>query len=487
MKQEQNRVADIINTIRTHGTELPWIELKQNYADPQDIGEYISALSNTAALYNQSHGFVIWGVNDESHEVVGTSFNPQRARKGNQSLELWIGTQLRPHVMFFFHNTTINDKQLVLLEVMAANSTPVRFRGTEYIRIGANKKKLRDFPDTERQLWATFSRTAFEEGVAVSNVSVGELLQLLDYESYYSMLSEELPSSDTSVVERMQSEKMITRNATGGYDILNLAAILFARRLSDFSSLERKTVRIIRYYGDDRASSTSKEYIGEKGYANGFEMIVDCICNAVPAYEVVNSALRKLVTVYPEAAIRELVANLLMHQDFFLSGTGPMVEIFNSRIEVTNPGAPLIEKDRFVDHPPVSRNEKLARLMRRLGICEERGMGYDRVVLQTEIHQLPAPNIDIYDNFTRVTLYTHRPFAKMSKVDKQRACYLHACLKRVNNDYMTNSSLRERFAIDAKNSSMISRLLNETHDAGLIKLSEDSPSGKHRKFLPYWA
>ena len=111
----------------------------------------------------------------------------------------------------------------------------------------------------------------------------------------------------------------------------------------------------------------------------------------------------------------------------------------------------------------------------------------DKVVFQTEYYQLPAPEIDIYNDHTKVVLYAHKKFSKMSKEDKQRACYLHACLKRINREYMTNASLRERFKIDAKNSSMISRLLNETCSVGLIKISEDSTSDKHRKYLPFWA
>ena len=75
----------------------------------------------------------------------------------------------------------------------------------------------------------------------------------------------------------------------------------------------------------------------------------------------------------------------------------------------------------------------------------------------------------------------------MTKEDRLRACYLHACLKRVNREYMTNASLRERFAIPQKNSSMVSRLLNEACESRLIKITEDSTSDKNRRYLPYWA
>lgn len=207
----------------------------------------------------------------------------------------------------------------------------------------------------------------------------------------------------------------------------------------------------------------------------------------LPKNEVIGEAFRKDVPMYPELAVRELVANAIIHQDFFMQGTGPMIEIFRGRIEITNPENPLIDKERFVDHPPISRNEMLASFMRRIGVCEERGSGFDKVVFQTEFYQLPAPEIDIFDNHTRVTLFSHQSFAEMSKEDRIRACYLHACLKRVNREYVTNASLRERFNIETKNSSMISRLLKQTIERGLIKLADETASDKHKKYLPFWA
>lgn len=280
---------------------------------------------------------------------------------------------------------------------------------------------------------------------------------------------------------------MITKCETGNYNITNLGALLFAKRVADFPSLVRKAVRVIKYEGTDRISAASKEYVLSKGYANGFEMLIAYIGNLLPNNEILGKALRKVVPMYPDIAVRELVANALIHQNFFMQGTSPLIELFTDRLEITNPGIPLIDKARFVDHPPMSRNEKLAAFMRRIGVCEERGSGYDKVVFQTELYQLPAPEIEIYNDHTKIILYSHKEFAKMSKDDRYRACYLHACLKRVNRDYMTNASLRERFKIDSKNSSMISRLLNETCSVGLIKLSPDSTSDKNRKYLPFWA
>lgn len=480
-------IDSIINEARHHTHELPWIEFKHNNYNPQEIGEYISALANTAALFNQEHAFLIWGIDDKTHEVLGTTFNPQNEKVGNQSLDLWISTQLDPQVQFYFHPTTIEDKPVVLLEIGRAFASPVKFKSIDYIRIDSHKKKLKDFPDTERELWAIFSKKPFENMIAMENVSGDFVLREIDYASYFEMLELDLPSDKDKILEALSDDSMINKCETGNYNITNLGAILFAKRLADFPSLERKAVRVIKYEGTDRISAASKEQVGGKGYANGFEGLIDYINNLLPNNEILGKALRKVVPMYPEIAVRELVANALIHQNFFMQGTSPLIEIFTDRLEITNPGAPLIDIARFVDHPPISRNEKIASFMRRIGVCEERGSGYDKVVFQTEFYQLPAPEIEIYNDHTKVILYSHKPFSKMSKDDRYRACYLHACLKRVNRDVMTNASLRDRFNIESKNSSMISRLLNETCALGLIKISPDSTSDKNRKYLPFWA
>lgn len=321
----------------------------------------------------------------------------------------------------------------------------------------------------------------------MENVSSDFVLRELDYTSYFEMLSLDLPINKEGIINALLADGMVVKSESGHYNITNLGAILFAKRLSDFPSLERKAVRVIKYESNNRTSAASKEQVGGKGYASGFEGLVDYINNLLPNNEIMGKALRKVVPMYPEIAVRELVANAIIHQNFFMQGTSPLIEIFSDRLEITNPGTPLIDKERFIDHPPVSRNEKLASFMRRIGVCEERGSGFDKVVSLTELYQLPAPEIEIYNDHTKVILYSHKEFSKMSKDDKYRACYLHACLKRVNRDVMTNASLRERFNIDSKNSSMISRLLNETCALGLIKISPESTSDKNRKYLPYWA
>jgi predicted HTH transcriptional regulator len=121
---------------------------------------------------------------------------------------------------------------------------------------------------------------------------------------------------------------------------------------------------------------------------------------------------------FPELAVRELVANALIHQDLTIVGAGPTVEIFADRIEITNPGAPLVDVNRFIDSPPISRNEALASLMRRFGVCEERGSGIDKVVEQVEAYQLPAPLFEVTNDFPRTVLFAHQPLSRMDRDDR---------------------------------------------------------------------
>ena len=190
---------------------------------------------------------------------------------------------------------------------------------------------------------------------------------------------------------------------------------------------------------------------------------------------------------YPDLAVREIVANALIHQDFSVGGAGPMIEIFQDRMEVTNPGTPLIDVERFLDTPPRSRNEALASLMRRFGVCEERGSGVDKVVQQTEFYQLPPPEFAIVSDHLRVTLFAHRSLTQMDRNDRMRACYQHACLRYVQRDYMTNTSLRERFGIDTKNSAIASRLIREAVEGGFIAPYDEHAGRRFMKYVPHWA
>lgn len=466
--------------------EREWVEFKENNESPDTIGETISALSNAARLRGEPYGYMVWGVQDGTHDIVGTSFVPGQTRKGNEELEHWLVRMLTPRLDIRFYSLAPGSKPVVILEVPAALHTPVQFAGVEYIRIGSLKRKLKEYPEKERELWQVLNASRFEQGVAKSGVDEDEVLQLLDYPRYFELTGQPLPSNKAGILARLASDGLLLEGLQG-WSVTNLGAILFAKNLGHFGGLARKGLRVIQYAGRNRIQ-TLREAPGNKGYAVGFEGAIEYINNLLPESEQIGQALRREVRAYPELAIRELVANALIHQDFTLTGTGPMVEIFEDRIEITNPGRPLVDTLRMMDEPPRSRNESLAALMRRMNICEERGSGIDKVVFQVELYQLPAPTFVLKEQAMVVTLYAYRTIKDMSKDDRIRACYQHACLKYVSNEVLTNTSLRERFQIAESNAAQASRIIGEAVEAGLIKQANpDNKSRKLMQYQPFWA
>ena len=168
-----------------------------------------------------------------------------------------------------------------------------------------------------------------------------------------------------------------------------------------------------------------------------------------------------------------------------ISGAGPLVEMFSDRLEITNPGQPLIQPDRFLDFPPRSRNEALARLMRRMRLCEEQGTGIDKVIVAVELHQLPPPDFRVEGSAVRAVLYAPRRFAEMTPQERVRACYQHAALKYVSGRRMTNSTLRERFGIDPQNAAQASGVIRQAMLAELVRPAD--PEHPRAGYVPFWA
>jgi ATP-dependent DNA helicase RecG len=484
--RSREHLADLVRELCRLPGETEWVELKRDNADPREIGEYVSALANSAALADKPSAYLVWGVDDTTHDLVGTTFSPRDARVGGEELENWLSHMLSPRIDFRFHELEVGGHPIVLLEIGPAFRHPVRFQGEEFIRVGSYKKKLKDHPEKERALWRTFERTPFEDCMALEDVPVEDVLRLLDYPAYFDLLEQPLPEGRAGILEALESDRLVQPSAAGRWSVTNLGAVLFAKRLADFRPLARKALRVILYKGNSRVE-TVREHVATKGYANGFEEALGYVAALLPSREVIGPVFRETVTDYPEIAVRELVANALIHQDFTITGAGPMVEIFEDRIEITNPGAPLVRPERFLDSPPRSRNDALASLMRRFQLCEERGSGIDKVALQTELRHLPAPLFEVPDDATRVVLFGPRSLAKMEKGDRIRTCYLHACLKYMNREFLTNSSLRERFGMEVQQSTLISRFIREAVEAGAIAPYDASTAPKYRKYIPYWA
>lgn len=480
------RSKALIDDLRALPAETPWVEFKENNKDAQMIGKLISALSNAARLADRHYAYVVWGIEDGSHDAVGTVFAPTAQVENKQPLELWLAQRLQPSIAFSFTELNYEGVRLVLLEIPAASTSPVEFDRTAYIRIGSATPRLADYPERLRALWAKLQPFVWEKGLAAEFITSDDVLAQLDYTSYFDLTRQPLPDNRIGIFDKLQKDNLITQDVGGHWNITNLGAILFAKCLSDFSSpLARKAVRFVAYNGMSRADSVIQRQDGRKGYACGLDGLIKYIHNILPHNEYIGEAFREERPLYPSIAIRELIVNALIHQDMTISGTGPLIEVFADRMEITNPGEPLISPARFLDSPPRSRNEALASLMRRMNLCEEQGTGIDKVLTAVELHQLPPPDFRAEGHAVRVVLFAPRHLTDMSADESIRACYQHAALSYVEGKKMTNATLRVRLGIDDRNAAQASRIIRATLDAKLIRSAD--PEHPRTGYVPFWA
>ena len=467
--------------------ECQYVEFKHNNYKPEMIGQDISALANGAALCDKRIAYMLWGIDDDTHEVVGTKYNLQNIKVGGkQELHNWLCSMLSVNADFDYDTVEIEGKLVGVLIIQAAVGQTVTYKKTEYIRVGSYTKKLQDFPAVRAKLWDKIRNVNFERRIALSDLTIVDVLQKLDYSIYFDLLNITLPETSKNIGHYLMEDGIIELQDNGLYGITNLGAILFAKELNKFPRLSRKAVRIVQYSDNSRLEMQRDEVI-PKGYAVLFEELIRYIEALLPAKEVIEGALRKTIRMYPNIAIRESVANALIHQDFTITGAGPLIELFPDRMEITNPGTPLIDIRRIIDNPPRSRNEQLADLMRRMHICEEVGSGWDKIVISSEAYCLPAPRIDLYEESTRVTLYGETPFVRLSSEDRLWSCYLHACIKHVQHNQLTNKSLRERFGVEDSASATISRLIRDAIKENLIKPLDPGTAPRYMRYVPSWA
>lgn len=482
---EQKKLELLIKKLLHEPRETEWLEFKVDNSAPDRMGIILSGLANAANLEGQPVGYLVYGITDSEHELVGTSLDPYK-KIGAEELINWLQQRLSPKTDLKLYTCVLDGKKIVIFQISPAIDAPVRFGDTPYIRVGSITKKLQEYPDKQRKIWLNAEKKTFETGLAVSDISEDAVLSEIDYPGYFHLSERPLPVDKEKIIDILLSEKIIV-STQYGYGITNLGAILFAKNIEHFDSLKRKAIRLIIYRGNNKVE-TIKEVLGKKGYAVGFSGLFEYLVNLLPVNEALRNAIRVEEKMYPPEALRELIANALIHQDFSESGTGPMIEIYMDRIEISNPGKPLIAPALFMGRPPKSRNEKIAYVMRQMKLCEERGSGIVKVINGCEVYQLPAPKFEENENGFKVVLFSSKKLDGMDKQDKIRACYQHCCLKYVSGSYMTNESLRMRLGIKKENYTIASKIIDESIKRELIKpYNPDSKSKKHAKYVPIWA
>ncbi|MBI5647501.1 MAG: putative DNA binding domain-containing protein [Ignavibacteriae bacterium] len=433
------------------------------------------------ALANEGGGHLILGVSDRPPRKV-VSTNAFSALKDLNSIKAHIVSQLhiRVNVTELFHP----DGRVLVFDIPSRPAGfPIDYNAVHFMRVGEEVRKMTH--DQLRRVFAEGTLDWFSQA-AHYDVSADGVIRLLDTQAFFDLMKIPYPTTQSGVLDRLSAEGLIV-NTAQNWTITNLAAIVFAKKLDEFPlTISRKAVRVILYSGKNKIEMRN-DVQGNRGYAVGFEHLVNFIHESAPNNRYVEETIRKEVKMFPRQAIRELVANALIHQDFLTSGASVMVEMYSDRLEVSNPGVPPIRVERFIDEYR-SRNERLADLMRRLGFCEERGSGIDKVVTAAEVYQLPAPDFRVGETRTTAVLFAHIDFSEMGRDDKVRACYQHCCLQYVSSQRMSNQSLRKRFNLPETKLVTASQIISATKEAGLIKADfSESSSTRYARYVPFWA
>lgn len=431
-------------------------------------------------------GYLVFGVSDAGipagveKDEVATIVNTL-ANLGREGVE--------PPLVLDHAVVELFEVPLLFVRIPESTVKPAHRRGKSleeaWIRSGGTTRKASRQEVGALMLHSDTPR--WEEIRASGLLTAEEVVALLDIETIASLLQRPMPGGLEEIMAWLTAERLVIPDGRG-YFITNFGAIAAAKKLSDFPALARKPVRLIRYRGTNKID-TIDEMQGQRGYAVGFEGLIGHLKRILPHSEVIKQALRTEVSVYPEIALRELIANALIHQDFSVTGAGPMIDIYDDRIEVTNPGSLLPGKstDRLIGTNPESRNEKLASAFRLYRICEERGTGFQKVVGAIERFGLPPLVFTPQENAFKVTLYAPRKFGDMDQTERIEACYQHAVLQYFSSKTLTNTSLRERFKLHDKQRNQITNLISDAVDAGRIKRKDVGSGNKFAEYLPYWA
>ena len=334
----------LIKELCRHHIEEPWLEFKKDNYRPDMIGQDISALANSATIYERDYAYMILGVDNATHEIIGTEYDLQTLKKGNEELENWLRRLLSPNTDFQSNILEIGGKKVCLLTIHKAVSFPITFENIKYIRIGSYTKKLQDYPQIEAQLWDKLRNIRFEDEAALKNQSAQDIIRLLAVSVYFDNLDIPQPLDASSTLRYLEDDRIILKQDNGQYTITNLGALLFAKHLKDFPNLESKAIRVTQYDGKGKLNML-RDSIAEEGYAISFDKQVNYIEALLPSSQPIIGSLRVEKRAYPTVAIRELLANAILHQDLSERGTHIMVDIFSDRIEITNPGRSLVEEE----------------------------------------------------------------------------------------------------------------------------------------------
>jgi ATP-dependent DNA helicase RecG len=383
----------LVDRLRGLPSETEWCEFKRNYYEPQLLGEYLSALANAACLASEPHGYLLFGIDDKTHEVAGTDFDPNTAKaKGNQGLLPWLAAKLRPNTGFAAHVIEHPAGRVVLFEIGPARDQPVSFDGTAFVRVGSSKTELSKHPEKARAIWTRGRDWSAE---------VCQAATLADLD----------PEAIAKAREQFAVKHPAQASEVAGWDdvtFLNKAkvmkqgavthtALLLLGRPESATLLSPAVAKISWILKDDDNRELDYEHIGPPFLLAGDRLqkrIRNLIVRALPS----GTLFPQEITQYDPWVIREALHNCIAHQDYRLQGRVVVVE-FPGRVLLTNVGDFLpgsVETVIQQDAPQnVYRNPFLADAMVELNLIDTQGGGIKRMFETQRRRSFPLPDYDL--------------------------------------------------------------------------------------------
>lgn len=391
---DEQELRALLDELRELPKETEWVEFKLNYAEPQEIGEYISALSNGACLHNQQFGYLIFGIEDETHTVKGTTFKPRQAKMGNEELENWLIRLLDPRIDFRIYEFTYDNLLVVVFEIDAARNIPVKFSGEAYIRVGSYKKKLKDYNEKERKIWQKSIDEDWSAQIclkaSITDLSPEAIRKAREeYKQKHPHLAQDIDTWDDITFlnkARLTIHGQITKTA-----------IILLGREEAVHFLSPSIAEMSWILKDEHGIERDYAHFSPPFILN-IEKIFTRIRNITIRYLPDGSLFPKEITQYDPWVIREALHNCIAHQEYKLKGRINIVEspeeLIFSNVGRFMPGS--IEQVIRQDAPSeVYRNPFLARAMVALNMIDTIGSGIKRMFLTQKNRFFPMPDFDL--------------------------------------------------------------------------------------------
>lgn len=464
--------------------ETDWVEFKVGNFVPENVGKYVSALANAAMFHDKDHAYMVFGIEDGTHKIVGTDVRIDLCKVGNDTFLFWLAQLLDPKVEVQHLRLNVDGKWVELLCIDPAFQRPITFKNIAYIRVGNAQQPLAKYPHIQQKIWAIASRYSFETTTLETNATKSRVLSGFQYEKLLELMGKRYQDED-GALRVLESFDFIEQNLQDRYHIKALYPLMAANDMNEFALLKHRAPRVITFKGTNKLNAID-DTEGIRGYAVGFEAVLKFVLGRIPHSEVMLHGVRKTVYKIPEVAIREFLANAFIHQDFTVNGR-PTVEIYSDKVRIINPGEPLIPTDRFINANSKSRNPSFSRMMREAGLCEERARGVDLAIAEIEKAALPPPLIMAAEDSTTITIFMQKPYRDWSAEDRIRACYQHACLRYEDGEPMSNASLRERLGLASTQHSQVSNLISDAIAAEMIRPLNEGQANRIARYIPYWA